>query len=214
MPKNDSPKNNPIRESRVLLWDMAGTLLPFDPISGKVSALPGSEEFLPELGKDFRLLVTTGDDTASARSLLTSFELLGHFEMVFGNLFTPMGKPYGEILRKTGGQGPYSLAIGDRFRADLPADTDQVVTIMVNQDHEVIHAGMISFLISILQKNGETFPEAFRNLSEKAEAAPEQLGPLHGGQVTAAWTCHTGFQFRMLEFQHALLDGKRLVIIF
>jgi FMN phosphatase YigB (HAD superfamily) len=191
---------------------MAGTLLPFNQFTGKVGTLPGSEEFLPEMGKDFRLVVTTGDDTQSARNLLSGFGLLSNFEKVFGGLYTPLGKPYGRILREINGRAECSLAIGDRMRADLPADTDQVVTVLINQNHEVVNAGMVSFLINILRKHGEDFPDAFRNLARESEPAPELVGDLQGGRVVNAWTCNTGFYFRMLEFQHALLDGVRLVI--
>ena len=98
-------------------------------MTGKASALPGGEEFLPEMGKDFRLVVTTGDEKRSARNLLSGFGLLSNFEDVFGDLYTPLGKPYGRILQQLGGNAECSLAIGDRLRADLPADTDKVVTV-------------------------------------------------------------------------------------
>jgi len=175
--------------------------------------MPGGEEFLPELGKNFRLFVTTGDETSSARNLLSGFGLLSNFEDVFGGLYTPLGKPYGSILRQIDGKPECSLAIGDRLRADLPSDTAQVVTVLINQNSEIISAGMISFLISILKKHGDTFPSAFQALTEKAEPAPELAGELQGGQVTSAWNCHTGFSFQMLEYQHPLLDGKRLLIV-
>lgn len=192
---------------------MAGTLVPFDPMTGRASALPGGEEFLPEMGKNFRLVVTTGDESRSARNLLSGFGLLSYFEDVFGDLYTPLGKPYGRILRQLGGSAECSLAIGDRLRADLPADTDQVVTILINQKDEVINAGMVNFLISILQKNGESFPEAFHSLAQKSVPAPEFEGELQGGQVISAWKYHSGFTFQMLKYQHPLLDGERLLIV-
>ena len=55
-------------------------------------------------------------------------------EAVFGDLIYPVGKPYGEILRQLGGLADRSLAVCDRLRADIPADTDEVVTILINQD--------------------------------------------------------------------------------
>ena len=168
---------------------------------------------MPEMGKDFRLFVTTGDESQSARNLLSGFGLLSNFEEVFGGLYTPLGKPYGLILRKIGGRPECSLAIGDRLRADLPADTDQVVTVLINQNGEIINAGMVSFLIRILKKNGETFPEAFHSLTKNADPAPELVGELQGGQVISAWHCHSGFTFQMLKFQHPLLDGERLLIV-
>ncbi len=191
---------------------MAGTLIPFDPMTGRASALPGSEEFLPEMGKDFRMVVTTGDETRNARNLLSGFEILKHFENVFGDLYTPLGKPYGTILKKIDGLAKCSVAIGDRLRADLPSDTDEVVTILINQNGELVNAGMINFLLKTLRKNGTNFPQAFHNLSEKSDPAPELLGELQGGQVTKAWNTQAGFDFKMLVFKHALLDGERLVI--
>ena len=213
MPKTNHKTTNPCSGTSVLLWDMAGTLIPFDPMTGRASALPGCEEFLPEMGKDFRLVVTTGDETRNARNLLSGFGVLPYFEDVFGDLFTPLGKPYGTILKKIGGQAHCSIAIGDRLRADLPSDTDQVVTILINQNSEVVNAGMVSFLLKLLRKQGGTFPEAFHGLAEKSDPAPELMGELQGGQVTKAWNNHPGFDFRMMIYQHALLDGERLVIL-
>ena len=213
MPNSTNNESSPGKGSAVLLWDMAGTLIPFEPVTGKASALPGCAEFLPEMGKDFRLVVTTGDETRSARNLLSGFGLLTHFEEVFGDMYTPLGKPYRRVLDNIGGKPECSLAIGDRLNADLPADTDKVVTVLINQNGEINNAGMVKFLIKILRKNGTTFPEAFHALTENAERAPELLGNLKGGQVTEAWNCLSGFDFKMLKFQHPLLDGERLVIV-
>ncbi len=213
MPENSNRTPSPQNGSGVLLWDMAGTLIPFDSMTGRASALPGCEAFLPELGKDFRLVVTTGDETRNARNLLSGFGILSYFEDVFGDLYTPLGKPYGTILKRLGGQADCSVAIGDRLRADLPSDTDQVVTILINQKDEAASAGRISFLLKLLRKNGETFPEAFHRLTEKFESAPELVGELQGGEVTQAWNCHSGFDFGMMVFEHGLLDGERLVIL-
>lgn len=213
MPEIGNSETTLCNGSGVLLWDMAGTLIPFDPITGRATALPGGEEFLPEMGKNFRLFVTTGDESRSARNLLSGFGLLSSFEDVFGGLYTPLGKPYGRILRKIKGNPQCCLAIGDRLRADLPADTGDVVTILINQNNEIINAGMVSFLISILKKHGDTFPEAFHNLAQDANPAPELVGELQGGQVTSAWNCRAGFSFQMKKFEHPLLDGERLLIV-
>jgi len=213
MPEIGNPEKTPCYGSGILFWDMAGTLIPFDPVPGRACALPGGEEFLPEMGKDFRLFVTTGDETRSARNLLSGFGLLPNFEDVFGGLYTPLGKPYGSILRKIEGRPECCLAVGDRLRADLPSDTDQVVTLLINQNGETISAGKVSFLISILKKNGDSFPAAFHALTEKSEPAPESIGELQGGQVTSAWNCRTGFSFKMLKYEHPLLDGERLLIV-
>lgn len=191
---------------------MAGTLIAYDGITGRPGAIPGGEEFLPELGKDFRLFVTTGDETDHARSMLRGFELIRHFEDVFGDLYTPMGKPYGRILRQVGCAPEHSLAVGDRMRADLPADTPDVVLILVNQRDEIINAGMIHFMAGTLRLHGSTFPAAFRALSAKGEPRPDQVGEHLGGRVTAAWQCRVGFSFKLFEYEHGLLDGGRLVI--
>ena len=159
------------------------------------------------------MVVTTGDETRNARNLLSGFGILNHFEDVFGDLYTPLGKPYGTILKKIEGRAECSLAIGDRLRADLPSDTDEVVTILINQNSEVVNAGMICFLLKILRKQGGTFPQAFHSLTEKSDPAPELIGDLQGGRVAQAWNCHTGFDFGLLIYQHPLLDGERLVIL-
>ncbi|MCP4292610.1 MAG: HAD family hydrolase [bacterium] len=214
MPDSASTKPSSCKEQGFLLWDMAGTLIPFDSVSGRASILPGSEEFLPELGKDFRMVVTTGDETQSARNLLSGFGLLQNFEEVFGGLYTPLGKPYGAVLKKMGGHALCSLAIGDRLRADLPSDTSDVVLVLVNQAGEHINAGMISFLIKILNKSGDDFVQAFHQLSDSAEERPELIGDFQGGRIVSAWYCKKGMGFNMLVFEHILIEGPRLIISF
>ena len=196
-----------------MLWDMAGTLIPFDPVTSKPLALPGCGDFLPEIARHFRQVVTTGDGTASARGFLADFEILPHLEAVFGDLDCPVGKPYGEILRQLGGLPDRSLAVGDRLRADIPADTDQVVTILINQDGDIINAGMVSFMTHILRKQSECFPEAFRLLAANAAPDPEPVGSAWGGEVTAAWRRNDGFDYRLLVYRHSALAGERLIIV-
>ena len=207
----DLPAHDPAKS--FLLWDMAGTLVPYDPVSGRPHPLPGCDEFLPELGRDFRMVVTTGDGTASARAYLGDCEILPHMEQVFGDLAHPVGKPYGEILKQLGGDPGTSLAIGDRLRADVPADTAEVVTLLINQEGAVANAGMVAFMTHILKKQSGTFPQAFRLLASAAAPDPEPVGPTAGGAVTAAWTRNDGFEYRLWEFEHEALEGPRLVIL-
>lgn len=212
MPLVDRQPDIPDNRSAVMLWDMAGTLIPYDPVTGRPLPLPGCDDFLPEMARRFRLVVTTGDSTASARHLLAIYEILPHLEQVFGDLASPVGKPYGEILRQLGGQPDRSLAVGDRLRADIPADTDRVVTILINQDGDLVNAGMVSFMTHILKKQSECFPEAFRLLAAGAAPDPESVGPTRGGEITEAWRRNDGFDYRLMIFRHSALAGERLVI--
>jgi hypothetical protein len=209
----DRQPDLPENRDAVMFWDMAGTLIPYDQVTGRPLPLPGCDDFLPEIARHFRLVVTTGDGTASARSYLANFEILPHLEQVFGDLIYPIGKPYGEILRQLGGQPDRSLAVGDRLRADIPADTDQVVTILINQDGDIINAGMVSFMTHILRKQSDCFPEAFRLLTVGAAADPDPVGSAWGGEVTEAWRRNDGFDYRLLVYRHSALAGERLIVV-
>ncbi len=57
------------RNEKIIMWDMAGTLIPFDPSTGRPRLLPGCEDFLPELAREFRMVCTTGDSTDRMRFL-------------------------------------------------------------------------------------------------------------------------------------------------
>ena len=105
-----------------------------------------------------------------------------------------------------------SLAIGDRLRSDLPADTPDVVLFLVNQRDEIINTGMIHFLVGKLRELGATFPAAFHALAATGEEDPELVGELMGGRVAQAWRVKAGLRLRLFEYQHSLLDGGRLVI--
>lgn len=200
------------KDKAFLLWDMAGTLVPFDPVTGSPRALPGCDEFLPELGQDFRLIVTTGDQKDSARNLLGGFGLLSHFEKVFGDLFSPVGKPYGEILRQLGGLPTCSLAIGDRLGADIASDTPEVVTLLINQGDDTVSAGLVAMVIGKLRKMSPNFPEAFHLLCQKSEPDESLQGYRGQGEVVKAWRGNLGFPCQMFLFQHPVLDGDRLII--
>jgi hypothetical protein len=196
-----------------MFWDLAGTLIPYDTVTGRPLPLPGCDEFLPEIARYFRMVVTTGDGTASARGALANFEILPHMEAVYGDLIYPVGKPYGEILRQLKGQADRSLAVGDRLRSDIAADTDQVVTIIINQGGDIINAGMVAFMTHILRKQSEVFPEAFRLLTAAAAPDPEPVGSAWGGEITEAWRRNDGFDYRLLVYRHAALAGDRLIIV-
>jgi len=213
MPPVDSQPENPADQGSVMLWDMAGTLIPYDPETGRPQALPGCQDFLPEIARHFRMVVTTGDGTASARGFLAGFEILPYLEQVFGDLSFPVGKPYGEILRELGGDPDRSLAVGDRLRADIPADTDRVVTILINQNGEIVNAGMVSFMTHILRKQSLRFPEAFRLLAANATPDPEAVGSAWGGEITEAWRRNDGFEYGLQVYRHSALAGERLIIV-
>ncbi len=200
------------RDRAFLLWDMAGTLIPFDPVTGTPGALPGCDEFLPELGQDFRLVVTTGDQTDSARNLLGGFGLLCHFEKVFGDLFSPVGKPFGEILRQMGGKPSCSMAIGDRLGADIASDTPEVITLLINQGGDTVSAGLVALVIGKLRKLSPEFPEAFALLCQQSKPDDALLGKRGQGEVVKAWRGNLGFPCQLLLFQHPVLDGDRLII--
>lgn len=195
-----------------ICWDMAGTLIPFDPVTGTACSLPGADEFLPELAQNFRLVVTTGDATSNAKSLLSGFDLLNHFEMVLGDLFAPVGKPYGEILRHLGGDPLRSLAVGDRLRADVASDTPDVVTILVNQGDDTVSVGIVNHIILQLNRLGANYPDAFEALCEKSTPNAELVGDRAGGRISAAWDANLGFPLLLLRFSHPVLDSDRLVI--
>ncbi len=213
MPPADSQPDTADNQGSFMLWDMAGTLIPYDPITGRPIALPGCQDFLPEMARNFRMVVTTGDGTASARGFLSGFEILQHMEQVFGDLAFPVGKPYGEILRQLGGKPDQSLAVGDRLRADIPADTDQVVTILINQDGNIINAGMVSFMTHILKKQSACFPEAFRLLTVNSAPDPESVGSAWGGEIIEAWRRNDGFDYGLQVYRHSALVGERLIIV-
>lgn len=195
------------------MWDMAGTLIPFDPATGRPRALPGCDDFLPELKRDFRMVCTTGDSTAGARTLLENFEIMPHLEAIFGDLHEPVGKPYREILRQLEGSPPHSVAFGDRLRSDVASDTDQVVTILLNQDGDLNSAGMASYMIHVLNRQAaDDYPTAFRHLTITAAIDKNTVGEVAGGRITAAWRRNDGFDYRLWMFEHEALDGPRMVI--
>ena len=74
----------------LLLWDMAGTLLFVDPGTGKPASLPGCDVYLPELARDFRHVVTTGDTAAEARHQLGAHEILPHLVRIYADLHEPV----------------------------------------------------------------------------------------------------------------------------
>jgi len=200
-------------DGKIIMWDMAGTLIPFDPTTGRPRALPGCDDFLPELARDFRMVCTTGDSTAGARGLLDDFEILPHLEAVFGDLNQPVGKPYRAILRELKGSAPHSVAVADRLRADIPSDTDEVVTILINQDGDLSSAGMVSYMLHVLDRqSADDYPTAFRHLTITAAVDNDSVGEVAGGRITAAWRRNDGFDYRLWIFEHDALAGERLIM--
>jgi len=196
-----------------LFWDLAGTLVPSDPVTGRSGILPGCDEFLPELARNHRLFVTTGDTTAGARGLLADHGILRHFEAIYGDLFAAVGKPYGSILRQVGADAEHSLAIGDRLRADVPNDTADVVTILINQDGDVLNAGMIAFLIGRLRRHAAAFPAAFDAMLAAAVPDPDGVSAQDGVGVVQAARLTDGFALRLWRYRHPALSEDRRVIV-
>ena len=159
------------------------------------------------------MVVATGEGTGSARGILTNYELLPFFEEIFGDLLSHGGKPHGEILQQMGGQPELSLVIGDRLRGDLPTDCDDLVTLLINQEGEILDAGLVAATIHALRKMAPTMTEAFRGLTERAETDPESLGPRGGGMVTAAWRSNELSGARLWIFEPDWLEARRAVIV-
>lgn len=198
----------------LLLWDMAGTLLFVDPHTGKPVSLPGCDVYLPELARDFRHVVTTGDTAAEARHQLGAHEILPHLVRIFADLHEPVGKPYGHVLAELGAGTERSLAVGDRLHADVGSDTDRVVSILVNQDERPVNAGMIAYMVHILRRQSAgDFLTAFHHLTITAMPEPADLGPRSGGEITAAWRRDDGFPYRLWLWKHPGLEGQRAVIV-
>jgi len=211
MPSTQPNPPVPPKGRSALFWDLAGTLLPYDQTTGRPGILPGSDEYLPELAKNFRLFVTTGDTTGDARSLLADHGLLPHFEAVYGDLFGPVGKPYGAILGQVGADADRGLAIGDRLRADVPGDTADLVTVLINQDGDMLNAGMISFLVERLQRRADSFPAAFDDLLAAGEHDPSAEAA--DDAVARAARVTDGFALRLWLYRHPALEGDRRVIV-
>ena len=191
---------NNFNRKAFILWDMAGTLLEYN--HGSVTTLPGIEAQLALLQKDYRLLVTTGDFTDAARRLLAEAGLLEYFEEVFGNLFLSAGKPYGQVIRAKGGEPECCLAIGDRLPGDLPGDTADVVSILINREGFTTDPAAVVELIGHLRAAGDSFLDGFRNLYDTAQTdneagnAPSSRPRLrHDGNVRylITWFEHESF---------------------
>ncbi|MBU8870163.1 MAG: HAD family hydrolase [Gemmatimonadales bacterium] len=198
---------------RILLWDLAGTLLIHDEITHRTGPLPGWEDSLPGLARDFRMVVATGEESNSAGYWLEDYGLLPFFEEVFGGLLSHGGKPHGEILHQLGGQPKLSLVIGDRLRGDIPTDCDDLVTLLVNQDGKILDAGLIAETVRFLQQAAPTMPEAFRKLAARSEPDPESLGNRSDGMVTAAWRSKELSGARLWIFEPDWLETPRAVIV-
>ncbi len=198
---------------KVLLWDLAGTLLVHDQTTRRSGPLPGWDAALPDLSRDFRMVVATGEESGSARRLLTDYGMMPFFEEVFGDLLTPGGKPHGEILHRMGGRPELSLVIGDRLLGDLASDCDDLVTLLVNQDGEILNGPIMAAAVRHLEAAAATMPDAFRELVGRSEPDPESLGPCGGGMVTAAWRCDELSGARLWIFEPDWMDAQRSVVV-
>lgn len=198
----------------LLMWDMAGTLVFIDPLTAKPVALPGCDVYLPELARDFRHVVTTGDTAGEARHQLAAHEILPHVVRIYADLHEPVGKPYGRVLAELGAGSERSLAVGDRLRSDVGADTDRIVSILVNQEARPVNAGMIAYMVHILRRQSAgDFLTAFNHLTITAMPEPADQGPQAGGEVVAAWRRDDGFPYRLWQWTHPGLEGRRAVIV-
>jgi hypothetical protein len=210
----------------LMLWDMAGTLISIDPHTGKSGPLPGCDVYLPELAREFRHVVTTGDTANEARHTLGAHEILPHLVRIFADLHEPVGKPYGRVIAEMGASADRSLAVGDRMRADVGSDTDRVVSILVGQaglagqtgpagqEGRPVNAGMIAYMVHILRRQSAgDFLTAFHHLTITAMPEPDDIGPRAGGEVVAAWRRDDGFPYRLLLWTHPELEGQRALIV-
>jgi len=211
---NENDISNGSAPNGLLMWDMAGTLIPFDPHTGRPGCLPGCDVYLPELAREFRHVVTTGDTANEARHQLGAHEILPHLVRIFADLNEPVGKPYGRIIEEMEAGTARSLAVGDRLRSDVASDTDRVVSILVNQEGRPVNAGMIAYMVHILRRQSAAdFLTAFHHLTITAMPEPADIGPAAGGAVVQAWRRDDGFPYRLWLWTHPHLEGQRAVIV-
>jgi len=206
----------------LMMWDLAGTLISLDPRTGKPGPLPGCDVYLPELAREFRHVVTTGDTAAEARHQLGAHEILPHLVRIFADLHEPVGKPFGRVIAEMGAGTARSLAVGDRLRTDVASDTDRVVSILINQEgrqeghqeSQPVNAGMVAYMVHILRRQSAAdFLTAFHHLTITAMPEPADVGPQAGGEVVAAWHRDDGFPYRLWLWTHPDLEGQRAVIV-
>ena len=58
-PPADPPADHPANRDAIMFWDLAGTLIPYDTVTGRPLPLPGCDVFLPEIARHFRLETDT-----------------------------------------------------------------------------------------------------------------------------------------------------------
>ncbi len=199
--------------ARCLLWDLAGTLLVSDPQTYRSAPLFGFEEVFPRLARHWRMVVTTGEDSRSARSLLAEAGMMPYFEEIYGDLMGMGGKPHGEILRGMRGRPEASLVVGDRLRGDIPADSDELVLLLVGQRNRDTSAQEIESVIDGLTAIDTSPLAAFRTLAARSEAVADSIGPVGGGSVTAAWRSPELGGAELWIFEPDWLDAQRPVIV-
>lgn len=198
---------------RALLWDLAGTLLVRDRKAHRTVPLPGWSGILPALARDWRMVVTTGEASRSARSLLAEAQMLPLFEEIYGDLLGYGGKPHGQILEEMGAKPACSLIIGDRLDGDLPVDTDELVLLLVGTRGEAPSAGLIRQAVGKLASAAPTCLEAFTDLTKRGFPRPDSIGTDDDGTVTAAWTTDELPGAELWLYEPDWMDGQRRVIV-
>lgn len=197
--------DEPTAARGILFWDMAGTLLGRDIVTGRIRALPGSDEALALLSDRYIHHLTTSDITEHARALLQDVGLLQSFSGVHGNFARRTGKSYGAIAADLGVPPECCLAIGDYLPGDLPADTERLVTVLVNQRDFTLHASVIVALADLLATHGADNFTAFENLLAGAEHMTGADLPL--------WRREDDFEYFLTWYEHTTLNGRRPLII-
>lgn len=204
--------HTPNRLNNFILWDLAGTLLMSDPTTRRMAPFPGWELILPDLARQNRMIVTTGEESESARYLLAKYALTPYFEEVFGDLIAPAGKPHGKILHSLGGDTRQSLVIGDRLRGDVPADSEELLMVLVDEEAMADDPAQLPRVLRALCDGADSVPVAFRGFCERAEPDPESIGPRDGGLVTAAWRSPELSGARLWIFEPDWLYGRRMIV--
>ncbi|MFH1844362.1 MAG: HAD family hydrolase [bacterium] len=189
----------------IIFWDLAGTVLTRDGAKGHIVSLAGFAEAMTALQTRYAIHLTTSDDTDSARDLLRSMNLLQCFHGVHGNFRVGTGKPYGELATELDVPPESCLAIGDNLYSDVPADSDRVVTVLINQEGFTLHAAIIAALVELLESRGESLCAGYEALFAAAQPLPDSDPPLRQNL--------DGIECFMFYFEHRALNAPRPVIL-
>jgi len=197
--------DNRVTPEGLLFWDMAGTLVTRDRAKGHIVSLPGFTAAMTSLQPRYACHLTTSYETEHARDLLRELDLLPCFQGVHGQCNTGRGKPYGRLAGELHVPPESCLALGDNLSSDLPADSDRVVTVLINQEGFTLHAAVIAALVELLETRGENLLTGFEALYAAAQLVPDSDPPLR--QNLDEIEC---FQF---YFEHRSLGAPRPVIL-